>query len=164
MNLVKVGSGYRYEGDPNKIRWSINDVEMRILSELFVGKTVLEIGTGPGVSTRAIAKVAKFVHTVDVEEWVRDNIVPMLPENTKFYLGIENFDEKVDVAFIDGDHSFQACLKDIDTCRKYVKEGGMILIHDIFYAEVRDAISFSKLNCYEMKTGIGLGIAWNDKV
>lgn len=37
----------------------------------------------------------------------------------------------LDVAFIDGDHSYEAVKLDIDRCERHVDEGGMIILHDV---------------------------------
>lgn len=36
----------------------------------------------------------------------------------------------VDLLFIDGDHSFEGCLRDIGNWTRFVKEGGICLFHD----------------------------------
>ena len=39
-------------------------------------------------------------------------------------------DESIDLAFIDGDHTYEGALKDLDTVLPKMKKGGVILCHD----------------------------------
>src|SRR3954471_13056030 len=67
-------------GEPRikKPRVSVTEDEARILSAFALGRVVLEIGTGLGVSTRALASTAKCVWTSDIDEWVQRTIWPEL--------------------------------------------------------------------------------------
>jgi len=49
-------------------------------------------------------------------------------------------DDSIDFIFIDGDHSFDATLKDIQTYWPKVKRGGVFSGHDINLATVRNAV------------------------
>jgi hypothetical protein len=42
----------------------------------------------------------------------------------------KTFTEKVDWVYVDGDHSYEGCLKDLRNCLKIVKPGGMIFGDD----------------------------------
>ena len=46
----------------------------------------------------------------------------------------------VDLIFIDADHSYQGCSKDIRAYRSKVKEGGLLTGHDIDYPGVNKAV------------------------
>ncbi len=61
-----------------------------------------------------------------------------------------------DLVFIDGDHSFEACLSDALGAYPYVAGGGHILFHDAFFPEVRSAIDEFVDACSEQVTDIGL--------
>jgi hypothetical protein len=167
MKLIPAPNGYLCEDDPGEIglggkRWSVNDMEARIVSELFKGDIVLEIGTGLGVSTRAIAEKASFVHTVDIDKWVKETVVPGLPENVMFYESVALVPHLLDGAFIDSLHTYAQCCMDIIEARKRVKKGGLIVLHDANMAQIRKAIRDSKLECYEIKTVAGIAFGWND--
>jgi tRNA A58 N-methylase Trm61 len=167
MKLTPAPNGYLCEDDPGEIglggkRWSVNDMEARIVSELFKGDIVLEIGTGLGVSTKAIAEKAKYVWTVDVDKWVEENVAPSLPENVKFCNSIVDVPELLDGAFIDSLHTYSQCCVDIIEARKRVKKGGLIVFHDANMEQIRKAIVDSKLECYEIKTVAGIAFGWND--
>jgi len=165
MNLIPAGFGFKCPDDPGEPglgvpRWSVATMEGRILSEFFRGKTVLEIGTGLGVSTRAIASTAKEVYTVDIDPWVKENVV--LPENVHFSTSLEGVPE-VDAAFIDGLHSHKQCCIDIYNARRLVKDGGLIVLHDAHMKPIRGAINDSNFSCYEIATEAGLAFGWNEK-
>ena len=163
MILVPAGNGWMCESDPGEPglgvkRWSINDTEARLVSELFRGLTVLEIGTGLGVSTRAIAKKANWVHTVDIDPWVAENVV--LPPNVFFYRDIKDVPEGLDATFIDGYHNRKQCIKDIRDARRIVKPGGLIIFHDALMKPIHQAIIDSKIECTLIHTVCGLAVGW----
>lgn len=109
-------------------RLSVTDTEAAILSTIAAGKSVLEIGTGLGVSTRALARWAEIVYTLDIDEWVFKTILPTLPENV---VGITDRNIKgrlFDVVFIDGDHSAAAVTDDLRFAREVCQ--GVIVCHD----------------------------------
>lgn len=41
-------------------------------------------------------------------------------------------DEKIDILFIDGDHTRRGCVRDFNTLESYVREGGYVIFHDIY--------------------------------
>ena len=49
--------------------------------------------------------------------------------NSAYTVGIHE-DESIDLAFIDGDHSYEGCLADLKAVWPKVKKGGVVLIHD----------------------------------
>ncbi len=98
---------------------------------------VIEIGSYDGGSTFSLAEVAKEVISVEPnnrwEVGSYTNIVrfkgnsDVEAPNVKEYLGRK----KVDMLIIDGDHSEEGVLKDYELYSKFVKKGGVILLHDI---------------------------------
>jgi hypothetical protein len=113
-------------------RRSVTDEEAEILAKIATGKRVMEIGTGLGVSTRAIASTAAHVVTVDPDPWVKD---PCLA-NVEFRRSLPSADVQFDLAFIDGHHREDAVVADILSCRKIP----MLVIHDSRTPSVRAAI------------------------
>jgi len=163
MNLVTAPNGYTCPTDPGEPglglqRWSVSDLEARIVSEFCCGRDVLEIGTGLGVSTRAIAKMARVVHTVDIDPWVKENVE--LPDNAIFYSDIREVPEGLDVAFIDGLHSTEQCVIDILNARMKVKLGGLLIFHDAKMQSVMRALI--NLHPTLINTAAGMAIAWNE--
>ena len=140
-------------GDP---RLSITDMEADLLAALVVGRDVVEIGTGLGVSTRALASTAKTVVTVDVDPWVQDTIWPTLPSNvvpSPVVPSGKNFG----AAFIDGDHSTEAVERDCRAVLPLVRAGGLILAHDTNSKHVRDGLCDGFMF---VPTTHGVGVLW----
>lgn len=162
MNLIAAeGGSYRHGSDPGepttgKPRLSVTDDEAAILSVWARNETVLEIGTGLGVSTRMLAKYAAHVTTVDIDPWVQETIWPTLPDNvtgapstTDLLVGVFG------MAFIDGDHSTAATRADIDTATRLVGPGGLIVVHDVNYGNVRKALTEDDWQFLNTHHGLG---------
>jgi predicted O-methyltransferase YrrM len=138
MTLVaSPGGGYTRPDDPGEPRIgapriSVSDLEAKILGGFAAHKRVLEIGTGLGVSTRALAANAVSVVTHDIDPWVHDTIWPELERE----YGNIDFAETlttpflVDLVFIDADHATDAVRADVHTAEKFLWSGGLIVAHD----------------------------------
>ena len=114
--------------------FSTLDMEVLIpeVEKLEPGDVYLEIGVDKGKSlsvARMVAKEGVLICGVDIKD---DPKV----EGTIFYKGDSVEMSKlyaggpISVLFIDGDHSYLGCKRDIDAWYSYVKEGGTILFHD----------------------------------
>ena len=147
MGLHEEKIGWSHSDDPGepttgKPRLSISDKEAEILSALAAGKTVLEIGTGLGVSTRALARYAYAVDTIDVDPWVAGTIVPKLLEecpNVRAF-GTREGHEFYDLVFIDGSHDTNAVLDDLAFAEQHILGSALIVCHDARYSNVRQAL------------------------
>ena len=135
-------------------RLSVTDLEASILAAFVAGWTVLEIGTGLGVSTRALASTAKQVHTVDIDPWVHETIWPYLPDNVVTHESPDKVD-RVFAVFIDGDHSTAQTARDIVTAQRC--SPNVILCHDANYDEVRKAFDDG---WHIIPTEHGIGVRW----
>ena len=138
MILTESGS-YRHPDDPGEPstgdpRLSVTDLEAAILMVLVDGLMVLEIGTGLGVSTRALAASAAVVHTVDVDPWVQATIWPGLPDNVICHESVATV-PAVDAAFIDGDHSEDATRRDLEST-----DARLVIVHDANSPTVKAAL------------------------
>jgi len=129
----RLGGFYRADdpGEPSSLvpRVSIADDERAVLAGIVAGMSVLEIGTGLGVSTRAMAATASRVTTVDIDEWVHGTIWPDLPDNVGCSSSTDKLVGPFDVVFIDGDHSETALRSDIATGER-LAPGGLLVVHD----------------------------------
>lgn len=120
--------------------------QLEFLCSLAQSKSVLEIGTFRGVATYNLAKIAKSVITIDIDnagiregyesyivgEWFKDkkhDNIKQLIADTKF-LDFEQFDEQFDLIFIDGEHSFDGCTNDFMKSLSVLKPNGFIVIDD----------------------------------
>lgn len=138
MTLQPTRDGYGYHdltdpGEPStdRRRVSISDDEGDLLEYLAAGRRVFEIGTGLGVSTRALARRAKVVITTDIDPWVHDNIWPGLRgRNIVCLTGRPAEPPRVDLVFIDGDHHQDPIRADVRYAKSIVKFGGLIVVHD----------------------------------
>lgn len=163
MRLERVrGGSLRALDDPGEPvvaapRISIAEDEVVELRRLLAGRAVLEIGTGLGVSTRALAAAARRVVTVDVDPWVRAEVWPELAR-----LGVETAADVrsvagIDAAFIDGLHTAEAV--EADT-RAALAAGALLLVfHDAQLDEVRAGAA--RAGCpfdYILPTTWGLGV------
>lgn len=121
--------------------FSTYDAEVLVpeVQKLEAGDIYLEVGVDKGKSLSIASMVAKpgvRLFGVDI------NSLPYLGEflleykNTSFcrsdsseYAAQWKFG-KISVLFIDGDHSYEGCKKDIEAWYPHMKEGGVMMFHD----------------------------------
>lgn len=156
-------------GEPGYVdqrkRWSVTPREMDILATLARGRRVLEIGTGLGLSARAMALSASHVVTIDVDEWVAREIAPALPESVTFHARREDvLLDDFSLVFIDGCHITEAVASDIAWALTKVSRPALLIFHDMKIPSVRDAVKAAVdagafNHVYVMPTECGLGVA-----
>ncbi len=115
----------------------------------------VEIGSYIGASSLLIAKgLTKNSKLVCIDTWQNDAMTEgnwdsyqVFLQNTKAVedriktirnISVEagrNFIEQTDFIFIDGDHSYEGVKKDVDIWFPKLKSGGIIVMHDIGWAE-----------------------------
>ncbi len=137
--IARGGGGFQHEKDPGEPilhtkRYSVTIEEAEILKLYAKGCRVLEIGTGLGISTIALASVASDVVTIDIDEWVHNEVVPHLKRlvlaPTKFLDKWPSDEVKFDVIFIDGCHQSAEVEQDIAKSLQRLAPNGVILFHD----------------------------------
>lgn len=178
MDLTKSETnGYKAEGDPGEPstgtpRLSVNDTEAKIFASFCFGKRVLEIGTGLGVATRAVASACDRLVTIDIDPWVAENVFPSLrtdykEEHVTTLTAMPGRGLPFDVAIIDGSHRYNDVMNDIQAACARLVQGGLILFHDYHIADVRLAIN-DACNMQGMitehvyiKTYAGIAMAWS---
>ena len=173
IDLKPAPNGYMSPQDPgepgrNQPRWSVNDAEAKIIGELCKDCRVLEIGTGLGVSTRAILKQAKCVYTVDIDPFVIEKVFPEL--QNEFYGRVACFKElnrewesmPLNAFFLDGFHEYNQCKKDIAAARPWLTKGAIMIFHDLYIDGVYRGIIDSGLTPLHIQTVAGIGVCWND--
>ena len=131
-------------------RWMMGMREAEKLADLAQGKMVLEVGACLGCSTIALASTAEYVVSVDwhrgdtqtvgwgftahkyldnlIQYHVLDKVSAVVADCTK--VGPLLADESFDMAFIDGDHRYDAVCRNIELFLPKVKPGGVIAFHD----------------------------------
>jgi len=140
-------------------------------------KTMVEIGVRGGISTNSFLyglrdRSNKHSHmrlySIDINDCsgvVKDNT---LKKYWEFILGdskkvIKTWDKgDIDVLLIDGDHSFEGVRDDFRFWEPYVKEGGIILLHDVLWPHKGvikffwDGIWYPKVALPLSKSGLGI--------
>lgn len=115
-------------------------------------KTVLELGTAEGESTLALLQAAHQiggeVYSIDVDpclearKMIENN---GLLDRWTFIQGDDlqvKWEKGIDHLFIDTNHEFQHTLKELKKYEPYVREGGIITLHDIVsFPQVMEAIT-----------------------
>lgn len=143
-------------GDP---RLSVTALEGQILGALVAGRMVLEIGTGLGVSTAAMAATAKHVATYDIDAWVHDTIWPDLPDNVVGVKSLDDVGRTFGAVFIDGDHSAEAVDCDLGVAIEHSDVGSVIIAHDTASPVVREGLAAAS-GWHWVDTTHGLGVLW----
>lgn len=124
------GETYSYGPTAGKRR-SVSDREAQLLASLATRRTVLEIGTGLGVSTKALASTARKVVTVDPDPWVHGTVVPTLPDNVEAVSAIELIPKlDYDLVFVDGSHTREAVRRDLHDIYDYAPGHFLLVLHD----------------------------------
>jgi predicted O-methyltransferase YrrM len=92
-------------------------------------KNYLELGVYDGSTFEKVSEVVPRVIGVDIIDFRRNkNIGEFHQTSTQDFLN--NFNEIVDVIFIDADHAFEAVKLDFKASLKNLNEFGVIILHD----------------------------------
>jgi predicted O-methyltransferase YrrM len=92
-------------------------------------QTYLELGIYDGSTLTSVSKVVPRVIGVDIKDIrLNKNVGEFYLSTTQDFLN--KFNEKVDVIFIDADHSFEAVKLDFKNSLKNLNEFGIIILHD----------------------------------
>jgi len=143
------------------ILWQMSYAEkmaiLFLLSRLKNKNTALEIGSYKGGFTRVLAQYFNRVYSCDLDHssivhpeqynnviWIegdsRATVVPLIEQ-------INKTEERVNLILIDGDHSYEAVSQDIKNVLEYQPlDDSIILIHDSWYSDCRDAINNADWN------------------
>ncbi len=65
----------------------------------------------------------------------KDKIIKVQGYSTKVIADVTTITTKIDLLFIDGDHSYEGCKADWDLYSPYLKSGSCVIFHDIGWAE-----------------------------
>lgn len=127
-------------------------------------KTYLEIGIFKGGCFVPIKSEAKIGIDVcppvkAVEDILSDSVKYFQMTSDEFFETQSGlFEEnKIDVAFIDGFHSYEQSLRDVENCLKYLSEDGVIVMHDCNPPTQKAGTPFKS---YEEKNRAGFAGDW----
>jgi cephalosporin hydroxylase len=137
-------------------------------------KTVLEIGVRWGTSTNAflygmrdrLRKDPKLtLYSMDIADCsgvVKDDTLRPYWKFIKTDSKVYDWNSPIDVLLIDGDHSYEGVKADYEKYMPFVKDGGVILIHDILWVHKPvikffwDEIKYPKSALPLSKSGLGI--------
>lgn len=132
------------------------------------GQTYLEIGIFVGACFIPIKCETKI--GVDMRPPV-EQVQNILDDKTKYFqMSSDEFFEKhgsifstkkIDVAFVDGFHSYKQSLRDVENCLNYLNEDGVIVMHDCNPSSATLATPFDS---YEEKNKAGCRGNWTGDV
>lgn len=128
-----------------------------LLSKLDKHSVALEIGSYKGGLLRVLSQHFDKVYSLDIDHsaivdkeqydsvvWVEGDSKETLPSLIQ---EINASGEDVGFILIDGDHSYDTAIQDIDNILSYVPQGEtLLLVHDSWYKETRDAINKTNWN------------------
>lgn len=139
--------------------WQMSQAEkasiLYLLDRLPQTQTAIEVGTYKGGFVRVLAKRFKTVFSLDLDHsnvvgkldfpnvvWVQGDSRVTLPAVLAELAG-----QSIDVILIDGDHRYDAVLSDINHVLRHVPVSPLLLLmHDSWYTETRDAINWANWN------------------
>lgn len=163
--VAKTIVGGRYPSKVDNIRTSLSEIEKQLLFELAgmvkEGSVCLEVGSYYGASAACTASgfkadkvkfycVDTFQNDAVSDE--REDVLGTFMENTKEYKETINvlrgyskdvsveFNETIDMLFLDGDHSWKGIITDLKCWLPKVHENTILIMHDVFWGDV--------LKCY----------------
>ena len=152
--------------------FSTYDAEILIaqLEKLEPGQLYLEVGVDKGKSlwiSKQVVKEGVEVHGVDLRE--DPGVTGAVFHRGDSVAIAKDWEKKIDVLFIDGDHSYEGVKKDWEMYGPLVREGGIIAFHDaLYHADKTEEVDvlwkelkYNHINCREIKscpnsTGIGV--------
>ena len=143
-----------------KISTHLTKIERLLLYKLALSlnkkSTIVEIGSYVGASSSFLACAAKEKnHTIYcIDTWgnegmseggrdtfdefckntklLKDFTVPLRGRSVDI---AKTFDKEIDLIFVDGDHSYEGVKTDVESWLPKVKKGGILIFHDIGWAE-----------------------------
>lgn len=137
---------------------------LRVLSyALPDAPVIVNIGAGTGTSSLAFAesRTDAKIYTVDISEGgpfggmqnevnAFEGLGLQLPSQVlgdSIAVGTDWGREQADMVFIDGDHSYEGCLGDIEAWLPHLKKGGFLALHDYgrdVWPAVEQAVEFAQ--------------------
>lgn len=158
-----------------------SEIEYQILysiAALMKPQFILEVGPGDGASSEVFALATEVIQTkivqvgIDPRRGLRlvnqdhvDRIERHVTGSNPFF---GQNDKKYDIVFIDGNHDYEAVLKDIEHGLAHMQPNGMLIAHDTRHPSIdyllpvaRAAATSCGKTFYDVDTGaFGLGVIY----
>ncbi len=106
-----------------------------ILASIYKPNIYVELGLYEGETIHKILPLAKKIYGVDLKK--NPQLDNLQLNNSNLYIHytdthtfFENFNEGIDMIFIDADHCFNSASKDFENALKRLNPGGIIILHD----------------------------------
>lgn len=124
-------------------------------------RTTLEIGMASGASSLCLSNVTETLITLDCATPRNQDVFKELSKNCHYHHIVDNSHnerarkklkellkvKKLDLLFIDGDHSYQGVKDDFKDYLPFMEQDGVIAFHDI----TKSHYSANKLQCHVYK-------------
>jgi len=160
----------------------LKDVKVMIdLVAFYKPKVIVEIGTHLGGSANMFMQAFGPEIMVTIEKGEKSQQAYEVKGGSYYYLWERDShdevtrtmvldiigDRKIDLLFLDGDHSYTSVVKDFEMYGQHVKDNGLIVFHDILYTydacqvsrlwrEIKREFDYVEINCGEASTGLGI--------
>jgi predicted O-methyltransferase YrrM len=147
-SLSHFGNGYTHEGG---LYLQQNPEEFAQLALLLKAcgprETYLEIGSASGGACRFLDDEVGFVDVLSIDDGQHpraEHQVQLLPERTRRFIGDSHSPDArafveaaplLDVAFIDGDHSYEGVTQDLAMVLPRCRPGALVVLHDTVACE-----------------------------
>lgn len=105
-----------------------------ILASIYKPKVYVELGLYEGETLEKVQPYCQKIYGIDIKsndklKKIGENPnVNLIFNSTNFFF--ENFNEEIDMIFIDADHCFDSAKRDFENSLKFLRKGGIIILHD----------------------------------
>jgi predicted O-methyltransferase YrrM len=140
-------------GDPKHFPWSTDTdtgASIAAIIKMCGYKRVAEIGTFMGLTTIQMAEAVGgggLVITLDREIFCSETFSRYNHSDRIRFINADSLQpigEMVQCLFLDGDHSFDRVMAELDSQLPFVERGGLVLFHDAIRDDVKKAMLFHR--------------------
>jgi len=141
-DLLDVPITVEWSGKSNRrhfLNYLIQKNKFTTMAEIGVrdGRTTFHLlNQNPNLTIYAIDNNISLFYNNEIKKKYRDRLIPIQGNSSL----MANKIPMVDLIFIDADHSYQGCSKDIQAYKNKIKKGGILTGHDIDYPGVNKAV------------------------
>ena len=112
------------------------------IAEVLRPRIYAEIGVYHGETINLVKHYSRMIYAVDINETflkivsTDEKIKPVLGDSQTLSRVLETQNEKIDLLFIDADHSKESVINDFKNLVDFVDRNGIVLFHDTFPASI----------------------------